>query len=108
MKKKRWDTFPYRESISKIIRVMKLVSFILLAGFMQVAANVYSQNANIRLSMQDVKLDEVIKAIQKQTEFTFFYSPDDIRDVTISKIDLEKATLEKTLDLCLKGTNLAY
>ena len=58
--------------------------------------------------MQDVKLDEVIKAIQKQTEFTFFYSPDDISDIKVSRIELEKASLEKTLDECLSGTNIEY
>lgn len=108
MKKKHWDDFPCRESVLKIIRVMKLVSFFLLAGLMQVSANIYSQNANIKLSMQDVALDEVIKAIQKQTEFTFFYCPDDVQDVVVSKVELENASLEKTLDLCLKGTNIEY
>ncbi len=108
MKKKRWNDFPYPESISKIFRVMKLVSIFLLAGILQVTANVYSQNANISLSMQDVKLAEVIKAIQKQTEFTFFYSPEDISDIIVSKIELEKASLEKTLDECLSGTNIGY
>ena len=108
MKKKRWDVFPYRESILKIIRVMKLVSFLLFAGFLQVTANIYSQNANIKLSMHDVALFDVIKEIQKQTEFTFFYSPDDVKDVIVSKVELEKASLESALDLCLKGTNLNY
>ncbi len=106
MKKKRWDAFPSRESIPKFIRVMKLMSFFLLAGFLEVSANVYSQQANIHLSMHDVRLDEVIKEIQKQTEYTFFYSPDDVTDVIISKIELEKASLESTLNQCLKGTNL--
>lgn len=108
MKKKRWDAFPSRESIPKFIRVMKLMSFFLLAGFLEVSANVYSQHANINLSMHDVRLDEVIKEIQKQTEFTFFYSPDDLTDVIIAKVELEKASLESTLDQCLKGTNLDY
>lgn len=108
MKQKQRDEFPSGESIFKIIRAMKLVSFFLLAGFLQVSANIYSQNANIRLSMQDVALDEVIKAIQKQTEFTFFYSPDDVQDVVVSKIELENASLEKTLDLCLKDTEITY
>ncbi len=108
MKKKRCDAFPFRECISKIIRVMKLIALFLLAGFMEVSANVYSQNANIYLSMHDVKLDAVIKAIQQQTEFTFFYSPDDVADVIISKIEMEKASLEKALDQCLKGTNIDY
>ncbi|MCL6102276.1 MAG: SusC/RagA family TonB-linked outer membrane protein [Bacteroidetes bacterium] len=108
MKKKRWDAFPSRESIPKFIRVMKLMSFFLLAGFLEVSANVYSQQANIHLSMHDVRLDEVIKEIQKQTEYTFFYSPDDVTDVIISKVELEKASIESTLDQCLKGTNLDY
>ena len=107
MKKKRWDYFSLMESVSKIIRVMKFVTFFVLVGFLEVSANGYSQN-NIKLSMQDVKLNEVIKAIQEQTEFTFFYSPDDIKDVIVSKVEMENASLEKTLDLCLKGTNLNY
>ena len=108
MKKNRWDVSPFRESIPKFIRVMKLMCFLLLAGFLEVSANVYSQNANINLSMRDVRLGEVIKEIQKQTEFTFFYSPDDVNDVIITKVELEKASLESTLDQCLKDTNLEY
>ncbi|MCK9641181.1 MAG: TonB-dependent receptor [Prolixibacteraceae bacterium] len=108
MKKNDGIPFPFRESISKFIRVMKLMSFLLLAGFLEVSANAYSQKANINLSMHDVRLDEVIKAIQQQTEFTFFYSPDDIADVIFTKIEMEKASLEKALDQCLKGTNLDY
>ena len=58
--------------------------------------------------MQEVALSDVIKEIQKQTEFTFFYSPKDVEGVVVEKVELEKASLEKVLDLCLKGTNLEY
>lgn len=102
------DVSPFRESILKIIRVMKLVSFFLLVGFLQVSANIYSQTANIKLSIQGRALSEVIKEIQKQTELSFFYSPEDIRDVVVENVKLEKASLEETLDLCLKGTKLSY
>lgn len=108
MKKKRLNVFPFRESIQKIIRVMKLVSFFLLVGLLQVSANIYSQTANIHLSLKETSLSEVIKEIQKQTEFTFFYSPEDVKGVVVSKIELEKASLEKVLDLCLDGTSLEY
>lgn len=109
MKKNQlWDAFPHRESIVKIIRVMKLISFFLLAGLLEVTANVYSQNANIKLSMHDVALNEIIKAIQEQTEFTFFYSTDDVKGIIVSKIELKSATLENTLNLSLEGTNLDY
>lgn len=108
MKKNRLGVFPFRESILKIIRVMKLVSFLLLAGFLHVSANSYSQTAHIKLSLQNIPLSEAFKEIQKQTEFTFFYSMEDIRNVIVSNIEFKGATLEKALDLCLKGTNLTY
>ena len=108
MKKKRLDALLFRDSVQKIIRVMKLASFFLLIGFIQVSANIYSQTANIKISMQEVALSEVIKEIQKQTEFTFFYSPKDVEGLVVERVELEKASLEKVLDLCLKGTNLDY
>mgnify|MGYP000241026397 CR=1 FL=1 len=42
MKKNVWHDFTYWKKNSEIIRVMKLVSFLLLAGFLEVSANVYS------------------------------------------------------------------
>ncbi|MEI7423156.1 MAG: TonB-dependent receptor [Prolixibacteraceae bacterium] len=108
MKKKHLNADPFRKSILKIIRVMKLATFILLAGFMQVSANIYSQTANIKLSVREIALNDVIKEIQKQTEFTFFFSPEDLNGVIVSELELEKASLETVLDLCLKGTGLEY
>lgn len=108
MKKKRWGVFSHRKSIPKIIRVMKLFSFLLLVCLSQVAANSYSQTAQIRLSLQNVSLSEALKEIQKQTEFSFFYSLDDIRYVKVPKVEFENATLTETLDLCLQGTDLVY
>ncbi len=52
MKKNRLGVFPFRESVLKIIRVMKLVSFLLLAAFLQVSAKSYSQTTHIKLSLQ--------------------------------------------------------
>ncbi|MDD4190892.1 MAG: SusC/RagA family TonB-linked outer membrane protein, partial [Mangrovibacterium sp.] len=108
MKKKRSDVFPGRECILKIIRVMKLVSFLLLVCFLKVSANSYSQTVHIKLSLQNIPLSEALKEIQKQTEFTFFYSVEDIREVKVSRIEFKKATLEEALDACLQGTDLSY
>ena len=108
MKKERKAAIPLRKSVPKIIRIMKLVSLFLLVGFVQVSANIYSQTANISLDLKSASLKEVVKEIQAQTEFTFFYSPEDVEDVRVSSVDVNKASLEKTLDLCLKGTGLKY
>ena len=42
MKKNVWHDFTYWKKNSEFIRVMKLVSFLILAGFLEVSANVYS------------------------------------------------------------------
>ncbi len=92
----------------KILRIMKLIAFIMLFGFMQVSANIYSQSANIRLDIRKSNLKNVIQQIQSQTEFTFFYSPEDIEHIVVEDVDVKKASLEETLDKCLHGSNLEY
>ncbi len=108
MKNEREAAIPRWKSVPKIVRIMKLVSLFLLVGFIQVSASIYSQTANISLDMKSASLKDVIEKIQSQTEFTFFYSPEDIEHVKISSLDVDKASLEKTLDLCLKGTGLEF
>ena len=87
---------------------MKLVTIFILAGFLQVSANIYSQNANISLDIRQSSLADVIKKIQNQTEFIFFYSPADIQGIEVSNVELKKATLEETLDRCLEDTELEH
>ncbi len=85
----------------------ELVSFfywLLSAG---VAKRLFA-TTHIKLSLQNISLSEALKEIQKQTEFTFFYSVEDIRNVKVPKIEFEKATLEEALDECLRGTDLSY
>ena len=108
MKKKRNECFPFWGSGLKLLRVMKLITFFLLAGFLQVSANIYSQTANIKLDIKTSSMNDVIQKIQKQTDFVFFYSPDDIDGIEVSNIELEGATLEETLEICLKNTSLSY
>jgi TonB-linked SusC/RagA family outer membrane protein len=87
---------------------MKLITFFILAGFIQVSANIYSQTANITLDIKTSSLDDVIQKIQRQTDFVFFYSPSDVEGIHVSNIELDGVSLEEALDKCLKGTNLKY
>ncbi len=108
MKKKRESCVPLGECGLKILRVMKLVTLLMLLGFMHVSANIYSQSADIHLDIEQLSLKEVIEHIQEQTVFNFFYSSEDIEGVMVREVKLEGASLEKTLDQCLKGTSLNY
>ncbi|MDR2810916.1 MAG: TonB-dependent receptor [Tannerellaceae bacterium] len=64
-------------SISKLARKMKVLAlFALLAISSLQAADSYAQKATINLKASSVTLREAIRAIEKQTEFVFFYNND--------------------------------
>jgi TonB-linked SusC/RagA family outer membrane protein len=108
MKKNRKACYPIRDSMLKILRVMRIVTLLMLVGLLQVSANIFSQNANIKLEVKSLSLREVIQKIENQSELVFFYSPMDVEGIQVSDIALERATLEKALDVCLSGSNLVY
>ncbi len=107
--KKIYDVnFSCRESLKKKLRIMKLISLFILLGLMQVHANTYSQSARISLHMNNTELREIIKKIQENTDFTFFYSYEDIEGIKIEEVNIHDATLEEALIECLKNTDLNY
>lgn len=108
MKKKRIDRFPLWGSRLKLFRVMKIITFLILAGFLQVSASIYSQTAKIKIEVKTSSLDDVIQKIQSQTDFVFFYSPNDVEGIHVSNIELDGVSLEEALDICLRGTRLVY
>lgn len=75
---------------------------------MQVSAIGYSQISNVDLVMEEVELNDLIREIQEQTEFTFFYSPEDLKDIVISKAEFESNNIVEVMDKILKGTDLEY
>ena len=108
MKKNINGCFPYRESYLKIFRIMRLVMLFMLVGFLSASADSYSQNAKISLDLTDAELKDVIKEVQKQTEFTFFYSPEDVKEVKGLNVKVKDTKLEQILDECFKETDLEY
>lgn len=108
MKKICNGCFSVWKSCKKIVRIMKLSALFLLMGLLQVSAFSYSQSARISLDMKDAELKEVIKAIQKQTEFIFFYSPEDVEGVKKLNVNVQDAKLQEILDECFKNTGLEY
>lgn len=108
MKKNLNVYFLYKESRTKIVRIMKLAMLFMLVGLLHASANSYSQNARISLDLKDAELKEVITEIQKQTEFIFFYSPEDIETVKNLNVKVENAKLQEILDECFENTGLEY
>jgi TonB-linked SusC/RagA family outer membrane protein len=94
-----------RRLLKKILLVMKLTTFILFLGLMQCSASAFSQK--ISLNETNVPLQKVLKSINKQTGYVFFYDSKDVRNKNVS-INVKDAALKDVLDDCLKNLQLTY
>lgn len=82
MKKKSKERNTVSFLNKNLFRKMKLMLFLIFVTFSQLSAvNTYAQSATINLQLSNVSLKEAIKAIEKQTEFVFFYRTEEL-DVT--------------------------
>lgn len=93
--------------VEKIIRVMKIASFLLLLAFVQVSAASYSQATKLNLNYQNVKLSDLLDKIEKASDYRFFY---DSRSVDLSKavsVDFQDSNLKDVLNKVL-GSDFIY
>jgi iron complex outermembrane receptor protein len=108
MKKTFSNAIPMpRQGIKKLLLIMKLALTFVLLSVLQVSANVYSQST-VNLDVQDKSLRDVLKTIEQNSSFRFFYSDDLIfmnRSVDI-KADNQKVT--DVLNGIFESSDLTY
>ncbi|MCG6191308.1 TonB-dependent receptor [Maribellus maritimus] len=108
MKKKRLPDYPSRFGWAKLLRIMKLTIFLILALMFDVSALVYSQNSKISIYVKDGSLNEIFREIEKLSEYRFFYQNEQISNVERKSIDVtDKNVLDLLSDL-LGETGLSY
>lgn len=91
---------------AKILLVMKLTFFLLLAGFLHVSAITHAQKVNLRYN--NASLERVLNNLKSQTGYKLFYNNDMLSNTAPVSIDVKNIHLTKALDLLLKGQNLGY
>lgn len=82
-------------SIKQFLLAMKLTSILLVLAFVQVSAEGLSQNINIE--GRDIPIKEVIKSIEKQSNYTFFYDVKELPDVNVS-LNVQNASIDEALN----------
>lgn len=93
----------------KFIRLMKLISLFLVAGICIVnAANGYSQTTLLSLDVKNNTLEEVLKIIEKKSEYVFFYSDKAVNLKKKVSIQIKNQTIDKILNQLLKQTGNTY
>ncbi len=85
----------------KILRIMKLTTFLVFATTLMVSASVYSQNTRLNLKFESIPFGELFQEIEKQTEFRFAFSNSKLDSKQKIKIDSTDETLENILDKVL-------
>lgn len=60
----------------KTLLIMKLTTIFVLACTLQLSASVYSQTKKLDISLTDVTIKEVLKNIESQSDYRFFYNDD--------------------------------
>lgn len=87
---------------------MKLLAIFSLVLCLHVSAKTYSQNERVSLSLKSASLEQVFKALEKSTNYTFLYRYDYIEDVKKQDVNYSNEMVSVILEKCLKGTGLSY
>ncbi|WP_423129775.1 TonB-dependent receptor [Gaoshiqia sp. Z1-71] len=88
--------------------MMRITLFFLILGLVQVSASVYSQQTNLSVKLEKVKIEEVLKNIEDQSNFYFLFRSDHLKDVPVVDIDLKGASVEQILDKVLVPYGFSY
>ena len=90
----------------KFLLVMKITALLLLVVIMQVSASSFAQNIN--LSETNAPLKKLFKEIRKQSGYNFVYTEGMLKNAKPVNIELQSATIGKTLDQVFSNQPLTY
>lgn len=94
--------------LGKILKTMKVLTFLMLAVAIHVSASSYSQTTRLSLNMKDASIKDVLSQIEAQTEYRFLYSDSKINVENKVNIDVNESTVEDILNEVFAGTGVQY
>ncbi len=90
----------------QLLRIMRLTSFLLFIGCMQVTASGISQK--VTLSLKDAPVQKVFREVIRQTGVSIFYNDEYFKNFKLVTINVTDAPLTEVLDKCLANLPLVY
>lgn len=94
--------------IKHLFRIMRITTFLLFACvFCSFAEKSFSQNARVNLNKSNVRMDEVLNAIESQTDYLFIYN----NQVNVSRkvsVKAKNKPVAKVLSDMLDETGINY
>lgn len=90
----------------KLLPVLKIALFFLLAFCLQANARGYAQN--LSLSVKNASLSDVFEEIRKQSGYLFIYSNKQLEGTKKVSISVRNAPLQQVLELCFNQQPVTY
>lgn len=93
--------------LKKLLQIMKLTTILVLVT-MQVSANMHAQAKKFDLSLTDISVKDVLKTIESQSDFRFFYN-DELSDINrIVTVDFQDMPVESVLSSLFDQTKVTF
>ena len=87
---------------------MKFLVLLLFVSTLHLSASVYSQEARVSLHLQNASFEEVVKALEGATDYTFLFRDHQVANIKRLNLEYTDVDIKVVLDACLKGTGLTY
>jgi TonB-linked SusC/RagA family outer membrane protein len=111
MKKCRTSTHAVSNSygMAKLLRIMKLTTFLLLIATLQVFSNgVYSQDTELTLNLGESSVGQVLTEIENQSEFYFLFNQKLVDTDRKVNVQFSNKKISEVLDHVFNGTTTDY
>lgn len=94
-----------RHSFNQFLMRLNLIIFFIAISFLKTTA---SSGQNISLSVKNAPLEKVLKDIEKQSGFIFWYEKEQLQNAKPVDLKLNKASLPEALEACFKNQPFTY
>lgn len=108
MKKNLRANSPGRERWLNLLLKMKLTVVILLLGLTHAFADAYSQESKISLDVSQEQVIKVLKEIEENSDFRFFFQDEQIDVDRLVSLKLSDGSIDEVLDEMFKSQNVTY
>ena len=93
---------------SKTILIMKLTFILLVLCFVNLSASIFSQNIDLSNLEEPVTINDLLKEIEKQSDYHFFYHDDFVDVNQETELKYKNASMKTILDDVFKKSNTTY
>lgn len=97
---------PSARTLAQVL--MRVHVILLLLGFCLTQVNAFTYGQQITIKTEKGNLESILKELEKQSGYTFFYKKDEVTPVKNMSVDMRNVPFEKALDIVLKKADFNF